>query len=295
MTPHQNRLRHILCHLLYPDYQQASSNTSNKLTTYSHDFTQRYAQLKKDLHFLYDGLQTTIISQLSLYHKENNIDTSQINIIDIACGDGNYSRLLSDTFNYKTITGVDISESQINLAKLRTNSKIYSNITYECFDASLYDRKEKFDIGIAVFFYNHANTKRELYKYIQSTYNMLKPNGIVVGVTTSIKDIKQCKDGYFQNNPKLGLFLKFNRIYKGDVESYNGYKPNVLKFDIKLYDYATYKSLFEKAGFRKIRFLTSKQYKAGANSTQNEKQLFVKLFDEKFMQHNIRHVFVAQK
>ena len=134
---------------------------SSGTTQYTPELTQKYAKLKKDMHYFYDGFQSTVLSQLDAYN-ETQSDISNTRVIDIACGDGNYTRLLSDKYDYQQIVGVDISPSQIDLAQQMTDIDKYSNVSYQCLDGSTFHieddatYKEQFDIALAIWFYNYA-------------------------------------------------------------------------------------------------------------------------------------------
>eukprot|EP01084_Bolivina_argentea_P006253 11860_1 len=292
-----DRLKQLLSQL------NSGLTISNQSTEYSKDVTTKYEKIKKNMNFLYDGLKSTVLSELSLYHKRNDTDISKMNVVDIACGDGNYCRLVSNKFNYNKVVGIDISESQIASAKQKTDTNIYPNIQYECVDASLFDTEnenkyfESFDIGLAIWFYNYANTKNKLENYIRSTYNIMKPDSFLIGATRSVENINKCKTGYFQNNPKLGMFVSFkdNLIREGPITSIYGYQPHTMQINTNLYEHSTYKSLFKKVGFKSMEFLIAEKYKYGINSTKYEQRMFKMLFDRKYIQQNYWQIFIAHK
>eukprot|EP01084_Bolivina_argentea_P318370 552106_1 len=279
-------------------------NFENKSTAFSTDITLKYKKLKLDMHFLFDGMQSTIMSQFQIYYaQKTDIETKlKINVVDIACGEGNYSRLISDKFNCNKIIGIDRSESQINLAKEKTNFQLYPNITYICSDLASIDstkiQNETFDIALASLVYHYAENKTLLSKYIQSTYNILNNDGIVIGVTDSVKDINKFTQGIFQNNKKLGsvALFKDNTISEGPYIHKVGYNENAIDFNINLYSYSTYRELFINAGFKSIKFLSAKEYVHGYSSNKEEISLFKTYFDDKYMDnHNVTKIFVARK
>ena len=256
---------------------QFASTTS--ATQYSDDKAARYAKLKKDMHYVYDGLQTNILSQLKKYHKNLNLSSSEMNVIDIACGDGNYSRCLADNFEYNEILGVDISESQIELARNVTDTTKYPNIRYQCLDANSLisdpSMNNKFDIALAVWFYNYASDKQSLFNYIKSTYNVMKSNSILIGITHSIHDINKKSIGIYADDPEFKMSNPIDSVkMEGLWTEVLGSGRGLFEFQFYVYETATYQSLFNKAGFSQFRFLDGNEYVTGNNSTEEEQQLF---------------------
>eukprot|EP01084_Bolivina_argentea_P256182 431212_1 len=125
----------------------------SRTTQYSSDVTSQYAQLKNDMHYFYDGIKSTVLSQLDAHNEKSG--KANMKVIDIACGDGNYSRTIADKCNYiDQIIAVDISEAQIESAIEATDKNKYPNISYECLDAGKFHimnntiYKDQFDIGL---------------------------------------------------------------------------------------------------------------------------------------------------
>ena len=63
-------------------------------------------------------------------------------------------------------------------------------------------------------------------------------------------------------------------------------------FDVYLYEYKTYESLFKKAGFKSFELLETNEYKGGSASSKEEQEMFREFITYKHQQH---HVFIAEK
>eukprot|EP01084_Bolivina_argentea_P070123 127538_1 len=260
-----------------------------------------YAELQQEMNWFYDGFQTNVIHQLKIYHEKNahsKYDIANMKIIDIACGDGNYSRLLADLFNYKKIYAVDISNAQIVKALNQTDPKEYPNISYESCDASKLHHnaehewmKQQFDIAILPWFLSYAADKNILNRYIQSVNYVLKPKGFIVGCTESIKNINDLSVGIYMKNPRFHMEVpEDNPCQEGIWIHLVGSKK--FKFVEYLYTEYTYSKLFSENGFRSCHFLESNEWKTGQHSSKYEQQLFSKAIDYKGCWVKM---FIAQK
>ena len=105
------------------DNQQKQASDYDK-----NDLSVKYENIKKPYNWFYSTYSQSIL----YYLNKLTINKSNLDIIDIACGDGNISRLIIDnksSYLNKTninIIGIDISSSQINLA--RSKSKTPCNV-----------------------------------------------------------------------------------------------------------------------------------------------------------------------
>jgi cyclopropane fatty-acyl-phospholipid synthase-like methyltransferase len=93
-------------------------------------------------------------------------------ILDAGCGNGAYSRYLSEKFN---VIGVDISEKQIELAKQNVpNAKfICKDMTKLTFSDEVFD-------GILSYYAIIHVPREEHYDLMSNFYRMLKFNGVVL-------------------------------------------------------------------------------------------------------------------
>lgn len=112
------------------------------------------------------------------FFLRNNIK----NILIPGIGYGRNAKVFID--NDINITGIEISETAINLAKKYIgNIKIYhGSVTDMPFDNELYD-------GIFCYALIHLLDKNDREKFIKDCYNQLKPNGYMIFITVSKKDL----------------------------------------------------------------------------------------------------------
>jgi ubiquinone/menaquinone biosynthesis C-methylase UbiE len=102
-------------------------------------------------------------------------------LLDIACGTGNFTRLFSDTIRDGTITGIDLSLPMIMEGKKELEKRNITNITLMRVDVT------KWPFGPDFFDRIHCAGALHLFPDIQSIFHSifrsLKPGGIFVGAT----------------------------------------------------------------------------------------------------------------
>ena len=127
------------------------------------------------------------------YIKENIVKTFKLNnkktplkdikILDIGCGGG----LLSEPMSRlgATVTGIDASNKNINIAKIHSK-KNNLNINYFCSSPEKFKVKEKFDVILNMEIVEHVE---DVNFFLKSCSNLLKKNGIMF-VATLNKTLK---------------------------------------------------------------------------------------------------------
>lgn len=104
-------------------------------------------------------------------------------VLDVACGDGDYTRRLKRLGAAKVI-GVDISARMIARAKAREQENPLG-IAYQVNDIAELDPLGLFDLVTAVYLFPYAPTKHALAKMAQAIAHNLKPGGRLLAITTN--------------------------------------------------------------------------------------------------------------
>ena len=167
-------------------------------------------------------------------------------VVDLACGEGFYTRKLKEA-NAASIVGVDISFEMILLA----NKQEIANpigCEYVLQDVAALSKMGDFDLVTAMYLLNYAKTKEELVAFCKAAFKQLKPGGRFVGMNDNI--MNDPKD--YGNYRKYG-FVKASTPERkeGDPIAYTFFNEDGTEFQFNNYYLTpeTYQEAFEEAGF----------------------------------------------
>ena len=110
-------------------------------------------------------------------------DPSGKEVIDIACGEGFYTRLLRQRGAAK-VTGVDLSERMVELAKAQEADQRLG-IDYVVGDGRDLKLGAKYDLAVAAYLLNYARDRDELDDMCKGIARCLRPGGRFVTVNSS--------------------------------------------------------------------------------------------------------------
>jgi len=104
-------------------------------------------------------------------------------ILDIACGEGFYTRLLRKN-GATRVLGVDLSQGMIDLAQQQEREQKLG-VEYLVADARELPVSQQFDIAVAAYLLNYSRTPHELQAMCYGIARALKPGGRFVTVNSS--------------------------------------------------------------------------------------------------------------
>jgi SAM-dependent methyltransferase len=119
------------------------------------------------------------------WHSYNKLlgDISQKSILDLACGEGFYTRRVKRK-GAGPVVGVDISGEMIRLAKQQEQNHPLG-IDYVLGDVMTLGSIGKFDLVVAAYLLNYAQTNEQLLKMFQTIAANLKSGGRFVGINNN--------------------------------------------------------------------------------------------------------------
>lgn len=107
-------------------------------------------------------------------------DPAGLSVLDVACGEGFYSRMLRER-GASAVTGVDLSAGMIDLAR-KQEALHQQGINYIVGDARNLPLSPKYDLVVAAYLLNYAQTREELRAMANGIAQCLKPGGRFVTV-----------------------------------------------------------------------------------------------------------------
>jgi ubiquinone/menaquinone biosynthesis C-methylase UbiE len=110
-------------------------------------------------------------------------DVTGLSVLDLACGEGFYSRLLR-LHGAARVVGMDMSERMIGLARA-TEAEQPLDIEYVVGDARTFRTPERFDVVTASYLLNYAQTEDQLTEMCATVTAALKPGGRFIAVNNN--------------------------------------------------------------------------------------------------------------
>ncbi|MEA5509736.1 class I SAM-dependent methyltransferase [Crocosphaera sp. UHCC 0190] len=128
-----------------------------------------------------------IVNTLKFLHNWEEI-APQATVLDVACGTGEFERLLLDKNPTQKITGIDISEKMLTIA--RSKYQTYANVElYEGSVHSLHFINHSFDVVISANAFHYFDKPQIA---LAEMKRVLKPNGKLIILDWS-KDYLICR------------------------------------------------------------------------------------------------------
>lgn len=171
-----------------------------------------------------------------------------MDIVDLACGEGFYARRLKHG-GARRVLGVDSSPGMIDLARKQETQQPFG-VEYALSDVREMGHEGEFDLAVAAWLLNYAQTAVELDAMCRAIFNCLKPGGRFVSVNSSPL-IDWTSTPPFR---KYGFDVKFDgELRLGGPITWTFYLDDE-SFDIENYylPRETYEESLKSAGFREV-------------------------------------------
>jgi ubiquinone/menaquinone biosynthesis C-methylase UbiE len=186
------------------------------------------------------------IEQYSLCQLLGDISGSAV--LDLACGDGHYTRLVK-SMGASRVVGVDLSAKMVELAKASEHRQPLG-IEYRVADARAIHYMAEFDLVIAAYLLNYAPSEQELFAMASAIHRSLRPRGRFITINNNPAQ----QPGSFENTRKYG-FVKYTdgEVQNGTPIRYTFIQHNE-EFVIENYhlDPETHTEVLGKAGFSDV-------------------------------------------
>ena len=173
-------------------------------------------------------------------------------VLDLACGEGFYTRLLRHAGALE-ITGVDVSQAMIELA-VEQESRQALGCNYVCADVAAFEPGDPVDLVVAVYLLNYAQTPGELLRFCRVCHDALRPGGRFVGLNNNVHNLSAEP----RSLREYGLERTWESpVAEGDAIRYTMINADggQIQFDNFYLEPATHAEAFEQAGFRDFRWI----------------------------------------
>ena len=111
-------------------------------------------------------------------------DIGGVKALDLACGEGFYTRKLKRAGAGEAL-GVDVSAEMIRLAEAEERARP-AGCRYLNRDAAALDLDEPVDLVVAMYLLNYARDADELRRFVRAAHGALKPGGRFVGFNDNV-------------------------------------------------------------------------------------------------------------
>lgn len=175
-------------------------------------------------------------------------DPSGLSVVDVACGEGFYARLLRQR-GAARITGVDLSRGMIELAR-KQEERHRLGIEYVVGDARELSLPRPVDLAVSAYLLNYARDREELQAMCDGVARSLSPGGRFVTVNSS-------PDLDFSSAPSFRVYGFETRVVgewrEGAAIEWTFHLADGV-FTIENYylDRALHDEAFRRAGFREV-------------------------------------------
>ena len=122
------------------------------------------------------------IERYTLFEALGNVRGQSV--LDLACGEGFYSRLLKRS-GAAEVTGVDISPEMIRLATEQERENPLGCRYIVC-DAADYEPGGPVDVVLAMYLLHYAGTAEKLVRFLRVCQRALRPGGRLVGFNDNV-------------------------------------------------------------------------------------------------------------
>lgn len=179
-------------------------------------------------------------------------DVSGARVLDMACGDGYYTRLLKRS-GASAATGVDVSAEMIRRAEAEEKRNPLG-CAYRESEVAAFRPSEPADIVVAVYSLGYAGTGEELRAFVRACHDALRPGGRFVGLNDNVRHPPPATASW----RKYGLERSCaDPPSEGDGVRYTLINEDGSRFDLQNFYLRreTYEEAFRAAGFREFRWV----------------------------------------
>ncbi len=178
-------------------------------------------------------------------------DLGGLQVLDLACGEGFYSRLIARA-GAAAVTGVDISAEMIALAEAE-EAAAPLGVRYRCADVAAWQPAQKYDLVSAAYLLHYAPDESALRAMCRNVAAALPAGGRFVAINENPDQPADFYAGYTQ----YGFNKRFAtpRTEGSPIEYAMVAGREMIRFEVRYYSREVYEAALTAAGFRNIRWI----------------------------------------
>ncbi len=179
-------------------------------------------------------------------------DVTGLKALDMACGDGYYTRLLKRA-GAAEVTGVDVSAEMVRRAEEQEKREPLGCL-YRQSEVAEFEPPQPVDVIVGVYSLGYSRTAEQLQRFCRSCHDALRPGGRFVGLNDNVRNPP----------PSTGSWGKYGLERtcaeppsEGDVVYWTITNPDGQRFELRNFHLArkTYEDTFHAAGFSEFRWV----------------------------------------
>lgn len=179
-------------------------------------------------------------------------DVAGAKALDMACGDGYYTRLLKRA-GAAEATGIDVSAEMVRRAE-ELEKRDPLGCVYRQSEVAEFEPPEPADVIVAMYSLGYCRTAEQLRRFCRSCHDALRPGGRFVGVNDNLRNTPPSTASW----KKYGLERTCAEPpSEGDVVHWTITNPDGQRFDLQNFYLTreTYEHAFRAAGFGEFRWV----------------------------------------
>lgn len=179
-------------------------------------------------------------------------DFNGARVLDMACGDGYYTRLLK-RIGASEATGVDVSVEMVRRAE-ELEKRDPLGCVYRQSEVAEFQPSEPVDVVVAIYSLGYSRTAEQLRRFCRSCHDALRPGGRFVGLNDNVRNPPSATGPW----KKYGLERTCAEpLSEGDVIRWTITNPDGRRFDLQNFHLTpeTYENAFRATGFSEFRWV----------------------------------------
>lgn len=112
-------------------------------------------------------------------------------ILDIGCGPGELTRKIAENLEEGDVTGIDISENMIDLARKKSKERDIENVQFKAGDYQEISLEKNYDVCVSSYLFHWMSDPKDFLIWVQNTLNENGKIGLLVPSPDWYRDVQE--------------------------------------------------------------------------------------------------------